>query len=938
MTSLAHLHSSGTSSTDKNTIKRRPVACTYCHTLKVRCIPSDPQDPKSECVRCAKSGRDCVILPSRRKRQKPDPEMQSQKIAELEQKIQQLSSTLKFYNAPQNTNTPDPRSVHPHLAQPLIQPLRPEYGALKTNYSLSSAVAQTPPIPPTIPLVRSFTAPEFNNPLIPSPRIHSPTVLYTPTPGSNGSVVDSEINAVEELETLNRVSNRLTHFSKIRMNTILAPDEVPTNDSDPQFGNTHGHKNLKKVIGPIISEEDSRSRFEGFLTLHKILPIFNLKDVTYEELKQKYPILLLSILTVTSITEHSTTSSTDESVRINLKIESTAYESLTYELLIVGSKSLELLQSMILLGTWYNSAESFHHRRYHYLIGLSVTLAADLGLTTKAFSSNNHFETPLRSISLINDPNSKDNRRLILALYCSTLNISVALRRPLYVSWSKYVDECCDILGSDDSSPDEIKIVALARISHVLERVYRLLHMPSDTLSKSPTMAGSLLLGLSEDEIFDMIITLKQEIEVVNQKLSSPSWPDKVSLLPVLSYSHSVRAFLYEPYLMKLITRDFRRSSINIGPAVKGYNFSEAYENSVANYPGSTHPSININGDNHNNGNENGHGNTNSADPVSPLIMNNVLECASACYDALNTFLLITTENLSRLPIIFSCRIIYICGMALRLRYLALLVPSLALVRSSILEKVPMKFIHRIQDLLHKAHELNPHAFFLCKLSILLSLFRRSYASKIEGFDPDELKPNTNDQQLQGDNQSINIAKPEPKKDTGKKSPLAMLSNVAESIPYRMMTTNPSAPNNISLNIHNLIGQMTMPMPNQMGNFNLPPPIMANTSNIPSAVITLPPYSEAALASNNLNPTISSSTNGATNNTNTGLPPNNNISNGSFYVDLPQELSNNFFPQANMYEPVYRDPVEWAFNEDFWDDFLMSASTINGWENVRFNN
>lgn len=58
--------------------RRRAVACKSCHTLKVKCIPSDPDDLSSPCVRCIKTRRVCEIDTnySRKKRKQPQQQLQ----------------------------------------------------------------------------------------------------------------------------------------------------------------------------------------------------------------------------------------------------------------------------------------------------------------------------------------------------------------------------------------------------------------------------------------------------------------------------------------------------------------------------------------------------------------------------------------------------------------------------------------------------------------------------------------------------------------------------------------------------------------------------------------------------------------------------------------------------------------------------------------------
>lgn len=57
--------------------RRRAVACKSCHTLKVKCIPSDPNDLSSPCVRCIKTKRICEIDVNHTRKKRKQPPQQA---------------------------------------------------------------------------------------------------------------------------------------------------------------------------------------------------------------------------------------------------------------------------------------------------------------------------------------------------------------------------------------------------------------------------------------------------------------------------------------------------------------------------------------------------------------------------------------------------------------------------------------------------------------------------------------------------------------------------------------------------------------------------------------------------------------------------------------------------------------------------------------------
>ncbi|PHH79578.1 hypothetical protein CDD80_4458 [Ophiocordyceps camponoti-rufipedis] len=65
---------------------KKPRACEGCRALKVRCEPDG-----SECRRCVKAGRRCVVTTPSRKRQKKT----DSRVSELERKIDALTASLQ---------------------------------------------------------------------------------------------------------------------------------------------------------------------------------------------------------------------------------------------------------------------------------------------------------------------------------------------------------------------------------------------------------------------------------------------------------------------------------------------------------------------------------------------------------------------------------------------------------------------------------------------------------------------------------------------------------------------------------------------------------------------------------------------------------------------------------------------------------------------------
>lgn len=213
-------------------------------------------------------------------------------------------------------------------------------------------------------------------------------------------------------------------------------------------------------------------------------------------------------------------------------INNQCIDSIMYDVMILGNKTLELLRSLILINMWYNTPEMYHHQKAHLITHMCITVAFDLGLggyCTGAASSgpslqqswvsgkasfmntepsktnedplnvsgspdsankgkagdsaNNEtninngsssksikYDRILRPYMLLN-PHSYTCRKLWLCVYMCSINVSLVIKRPVYMMWSRYTEECCEMLEHPDRPSDERRIAVIARLHHLLEQL-----------------------------------------------------------------------------------------------------------------------------------------------------------------------------------------------------------------------------------------------------------------------------------------------------------------------------------------------------------------------------------------------------------------------------------------------------------------------------------
>lgn len=192
-------------------------------------------------------------------------------------------------------------------------------------------------------------------------------------------------------------------------------------------------------------------------------------DMTVERLRRESPLLFLAIMSITSVRIEGM-----DKQNACITLHNQAIDAIIFETMILGNKSLELLKCLILLNMWYNTPEMYHHQKSHLITHLCTTLAIDLGLGGTTYE-NQHaegikYDRILRPYLLLN-PSTPECRKLWLCVYISSIQISTIIKRPVFLMWSKYTEECCTILEHPDRTIMERRVAALARLNHLHEEI-----------------------------------------------------------------------------------------------------------------------------------------------------------------------------------------------------------------------------------------------------------------------------------------------------------------------------------------------------------------------------------------------------------------------------------------------------------------------------------
>ncbi|KAJ4412877.1 hypothetical protein N0V85_003654, partial [Neurospora sp. IMI 360204] len=128
------------------------------------------------------------------------------------------------------------------------------------------------------------------------------------------------------------------------------------------------------------------------------------------------------------------------------------------EVMVIGNKSLELVQAIQVATIWYWPPERFEELKFYQLLHIAAVMAIDLGLGRQRQPRGglrNGIPTTIRDKIMYKppppDPTSIEARRAWLTCYFLATNTSMALHRPNLIRWSSFMEESVKIL---ETSPE----------------------------------------------------------------------------------------------------------------------------------------------------------------------------------------------------------------------------------------------------------------------------------------------------------------------------------------------------------------------------------------------------------------------------------------------------------------------------------------------------
>ncbi|KAK3941067.1 hypothetical protein QBC46DRAFT_383586 [Diplogelasinospora grovesii] len=228
----------------------------------------------------------------------------------------------------------------------------------------------------------------------------------------------------------------------VRSETMLAPSQATSGGGATDYSDV-----VDRGILTMAQAGELFARYTDQMCPHLPGVVFT-PGTTVAEVRKSKPTLFLSVMAAAS----------SEIPDIQKTLTKELMQVLADKVMVVGEKSLELVQALQVAVVWYWPPEHFEELKFYQLVHVAAVMAVDLGLGRKKQARGGfrkHIphswrDHPLRK-KFPPDPTTIEARRAWLTCYFLATNTSMALHRPNLIRWTPFMAECVDVL---ESSPE----------------------------------------------------------------------------------------------------------------------------------------------------------------------------------------------------------------------------------------------------------------------------------------------------------------------------------------------------------------------------------------------------------------------------------------------------------------------------------------------------
>ncbi|KAF2469107.1 uncharacterized protein BDR25DRAFT_51123 [Lindgomyces ingoldianus] len=544
---------------------KRARACDSCRGLKVRC---DQQRPDQPCKRCEKAKRPCVTTPPTRKRQKKA----DSRVAELERKIDALTATLHAQKGgPATEGSSSLAGIQQYDPAPGGFPPHPRdegtYGVGMIRHEWSHLPSRSQDAPPGYGPAQTHRGPDPKRRRLGDGGGH-PTIP-------------------EDMDAIHR-------------DLAEHPEMKRTNKKGIQAD----HSYINALIDSLMTSNTAERIFNRYV--QEICPHFPAvplsPGITAREVRDKKPLLFLAILAGSS---HG---SAEQLVPQDVQRELTKLLKDQFADIIWrnGEKSLEIVQALQLGVLWYRPPMHYEQHNFYMMVNCAAVMALDLGLGRPATPNVMKLAVgPFRRCH----PNASsiEARRTFLVCYYLCMSITMVLRRPILLRWTKYMEESVNILEtSTEALPSDKILLQHIKMAHIGENISVQFCMDDPSVEVS----------ISEPKVIYALKIFENELQQLRDQDAQMDQVDPALRLA----EHVTNLYVHE------IALHHNQSVADFQPPFP----SESFASGVT-----------------------------KKDAIGPAHISALGECLTATHGILDTILSVPFDILLTLPVIFCVRAIY---------------------------------------------------------------------------------------------------------------------------------------------------------------------------------------------------------------------------------------------------------------------------------------
>jgi hypothetical protein len=393
-----------------------------------------------------------ITTPPTRKRQKKA----DSRVAELERKIDALTATLHAQKA----------------SSPSIQHLGgiPQYenatGALtqaEGSFRLGSiSHSWSNPPPPPLPQTRYPEAPPGYGP---AQNIHKePEAKRRKANDGNARAVGWLSKDVAQ-PLMSSWQTIPEDMDAIHRDLAELPEMKRTNKKGIHADYSYINSLIDNLMPPDVAERIFHRYVKDICPHFPAVPLS--PGTTAREVREKKPLLFLAIVAGSShgSIEHLVPQDVQRELTKLLKDQ---FADIIWR---NGEKSLEIVQALQLGVLWYRPPLHYEQHNFYMMVNCAAVMALDLGLGRRATPNVMKLGVgPFRRCH----PNASsiEARRAFLVCYYLCMSITMVLRRPILLRWTKYMDESVSILEtSPEALPSDKILCQHVKMAHIGENI-----------------------------------------------------------------------------------------------------------------------------------------------------------------------------------------------------------------------------------------------------------------------------------------------------------------------------------------------------------------------------------------------------------------------------------------------------------------------------------